>query len=328
MEDVKWGVANANVQRNRVCQRLRRRFSGGKGKSTLVAPPPAPNHLLTSILKFYTIGKNPDFRQCECPSFYPLPAATPGFEVDYAKVQAAGALPTHVHKTSCGGDWWQLGTYDLSAPPKTLSNFTATPGFEDAFAQVRIDPGRFYASKDSEYPTKSGGKRRINWGWAQVPPASTQTLPREITFNAAARTLQQYPIEELEALRGPAAFTSGTTTIAGGAPVGAHLPTGMLKQSEIIATFKLPKTAATFGIVVGDRPAPGPSPPGTPVGTFMKDTDMPGDDFSISHHNASFGARGCEASCNAVDKCKSWTWVVSRICSPLPSLLPTATNPS
>ena len=279
--------------------------------------------------KFYTIGKNPDFRQCECPSFYPLPAPSPGFEAEYAALEATGSLPTHVHKTSCGGDWWQLGTYDMAAPPKTLANFTATPGFEDAFAQVRIDPGRFYASKDNEYPTKSGGKRRINWGWAQVPPASTQTLPREITFNAAARTLQQYPIEELEGLRGPAAFTSGGATIAGGKPIAARLPAGVMKQSEIVATFKLPSAAATFGITVGDSPAPGPSPPtpGTPVGTFMKDTDLPGQDYSCVHHNASFGAKGCEASCNAAAKCKAWTWVVGPRRTPPTSASPLTPNP-
>ena len=28
--------------------------------------------------KWYEIGKSDDFRQCECPSVYPLPAATPG----------------------------------------------------------------------------------------------------------------------------------------------------------------------------------------------------------------------------------------------------------
>ena len=38
-----------------------------------------------------------------------------------------------------------------------------------------------------------------------MPPQSAQTLPREVTFNAAARALQQYPIEELAALREPAA---------------------------------------------------------------------------------------------------------------------------
>jgi len=49
-------------------------------------------------------------------------------------------------------------------------------------------------------------RRRINWGWATVPPASAQTLPREVTFNAEARALQQYPIEEIAGLRAAAAF--------------------------------------------------------------------------------------------------------------------------
>ena len=45
---------------------------------------------------------------------------------------------------------------------------------------------------DNAFPTLSGGiKRRINWGWATLPQG-IQTLPREITFNAAVRALQQY----------------------------------------------------------------------------------------------------------------------------------------
>ena len=75
--------------------------------------------------RWYEIGTSRDLRRCECPSFYPLPAATPGFEAAYAAAAAAGAaLPTHVHKTSCGGDWWQLGTYS-GAAVRELGNFTA-----------------------------------------------------------------------------------------------------------------------------------------------------------------------------------------------------------
>ena len=83
---------------------------------------------------------------------------------------------------------------------------SALSRWDDLFAQRKIDQGKFYASKDNLYPTAAGGTRRINWGWATVPPQSAQTLPREVTFNAAARALQQYPIEELAALRGPAAY--------------------------------------------------------------------------------------------------------------------------
>ena len=37
----------------------------------------------------------------------------------------AGALPDTVHKTSCGGDWWQLGSY-VAGEPKILGNFSAS----------------------------------------------------------------------------------------------------------------------------------------------------------------------------------------------------------
>jgi sucrose-6-phosphate hydrolase SacC (GH32 family) len=252
------------------------------------------------------IGVNTDFRGCECPSFYPLPASTPGFEAEYEAMRGGDGLPTNVHKTSCGGDWWQLGSYSASKAG-VLGNFSATPGWEDLWEQKKIDQGHFYASKDNLYPTTGGkAKRRINWGWATVPPASTQTLPREVTFNAAARCLQQYPIEELTALRGKPVSTKTTGPV--------KLPAGAAKNSEIIATFTLPKTAATLAVTIG-APAPPPAPPAPPapaipVGTMMNGTDLPGDDGPMSHHNASFGATGCQALCAANADCKAWTWVI------------------
>ena len=221
-------------------------------------PSPNPNQVYGTASdadllsgKWYEIGTSRDLRKCECPSFYPLPAATPGFEVAYAAAAALGAaLPTHVHKTSCGGDWWQLGTYS-GAAVRELGNFTATPGWEDVFSQRRIDFGHFYASKDNAYPTKAGGTRRINWGWATVPPQSAQTLPREITFNAAARALQQYPIEELAALRGPSAYDASGLALQKGVERQLGLATGVARTSEVVATFELPSVAAVFGLRIG-----------------------------------------------------------------------------
>ena len=66
---------------------------------------------------------------CECPSVYPLPAASPGFEAAYDAARAAGALPTTVHKTSCGGDWWQLGTcaWHTPAPRSSAPSLATAP---------------------------------------------------------------------------------------------------------------------------------------------------------------------------------------------------------
>ena len=180
----------------------------------------------------------------ECPSFYPLPAATPGTEAAYQEAQAGGGLPTHVHKTSTGGDWWQAGTYD-AGEVGTLGTLTPTPGWEDLWPIKSIDTGNFYASKDNSFPTlQKGVTRRINWGWAVLGGGAVNchTLPREITFNAAARALQQYPIEELAALRGAPVRSSAAGTVP--------LPRGTANRSEILVTFALPTAAATLGVTV------------------------------------------------------------------------------
>eukprot|EP00912_Choanoflagellata_sp_UC4_P001140 UC4_evm1s708 len=257
--------------------------------------------------KWYKIGVSHDFRTCECPSFYPLPEATPGFENEYDAALKTGALPTHVHKTSCGGDWWQMGTYTPGAP-KVLGTFVATPGYEDLFAQRRIDQGNFYASKDNIYPTKTGTSRRINWGWATVPPASTQTLPRHITFNPSARVLEQRPIDELEELRGNPVFSKTDIRVDNASPLDLHISNGVAKQSEIIVAFPIPAQESTFGVTVGPNGAP--TPKGTPVNTFMKGTDLSGNDYSITHHPPNTDPHTCEAMCNNDTKCDAWTYVI------------------
>jgi len=149
-----------------------------------------------------------------------------------------------VRKTSCDGDWWQAGTYD-AGKVGNLGTLTPTPGWEDLWPVKIIDTGNFYASKDNVFPTlQKGVTRRINWGWAVLGGGvvNCQTLPREITFNAAVRALQQYPIKELEALRGTPVSLSAAGTV--------QLPPGTANRSEIIATFTLPKAAATLGVTV------------------------------------------------------------------------------
>jgi len=258
--------------------------------------------------KWYEIGTSSDFRQCECPSFYPLPNPTPGTEKMYHELQSNGELPTHVHKTSCGGDWWQMGTYAPGAP-KVLSNFTATKGWEDLFVQRCIDFGKFYASKDNLYPTLEGGDRRINWGWAMVKPGSTQTLPREITFNAAARQLQQYPIQELESLRESSVCSQQNVSLTKGKGISLGIEESIALTSEMVATFVLPTEAATFGVTLG--PSGGSPPTPAQVTTYMEKTDLPGDDYSVTHMPiGTNNAKVCEANCNDDDKCMAWTYVV------------------
>merc|ERR1719181_2253447 len=85
----------------------------------------------------------------------------------------------------------QVGTY--------VANGVKQNGdWKNPTTEVMIDHGALYASKDFYDPVK---ERRINWGWARVPPASTQTLPREVTWNPELQILVHSPIEEQEQLR-------------------------------------------------------------------------------------------------------------------------------
>ena len=184
---------------------------------------------------------------------------------------------------------------------------SALSRWDDLFAQRKIDQGKFYASKDNLYPTAAGGTRRINWGWATVPPASTQTLPREITFNAAARALHQYPIEEVKALRGPAAVSRKGVAVAGTTDLG--LKAGVAKQSEVVVTFTLPATAATLGVTLGAVNASS----GTKVARRMNGTDMGGDDYSVKHDDRTdveAATADCQATCDKDPQCEAWTYVV------------------
>jgi len=184
---------------------------------------------------WYRIGKQPGFPHGECPSFFPLPPTTPG-----AGLAAPGSKTyTHVHKASHGGDWMQVGRYTPPTQPNELGGWTGEP-------EVKIDMGRFYASKDFWDPSK---ERRINWGWAQVPPSSTQTLPRVVTWDPELEQLVYSPLEEQDELRGKVIadqhgvlLTANTTLMLNTMGAG--------KQAEVEVTFSMPTSAARLGVVV------------------------------------------------------------------------------
>jgi hypothetical protein len=78
----------------------------------------------------------------------------------------------------------------------------------------------------------------------------------------------QYPIDEMKALRGPAATSGHAIMVKANTPrvllEGNGSASGVVKQSEVVASFTIPSTAATFGIIIGAKSPPTPS--GTPVG--------------------------------------------------------------
>lgn len=172
-------------------------------------------------------------------------------------------------------------------------------------------PRRFLCEQDSLYPSRAqGAERRVNWGWATVPPASTQSLPREITFNAVARTLEQAPIDELTELRQSPAFTATDIELTAGTPVQTKLAPGITKASELVAIFVLPTAPTTLGVAMG-LSALGDK---TIVHKRMASTNLVGNDYNVTHYptitNSTQASAVCAAACQADAQCKAWTYVV------------------
>jgi sucrose-6-phosphate hydrolase SacC (GH32 family) len=185
---------------------------------------------------WYVVGKNSDFPQGECPSFFPFPRV-----VDKVKDPPNVRFPTHVHKASIEGkDWMQVGTWSDGKPGETGS-FAPTPSFD--FNRQIIDSGNFYASKDLYDPLQ---QRRINYGWARVSPGSTLSLPREILWSQKMKQLLYVPLREQEALRKDIIVSFKDKQVEGFFATGNNK---QLKQAESNVIFEIPKTPGTLGIV-------------------------------------------------------------------------------
>lgn len=227
--------------------------------------------------EWYEIGQYDGFVDSNCPSLFPLPPPTPGTERAFEADRARGALPTHVQKTSACGirpgappfhgcyDRWHVGTYDAATAPGKRGSFTPTPGWEDMFEHRLIDAvpsivavgnAAYYASKDGEFPPsvadggKSRSNRRINFGYVLAPTpgqdlaqSGAHALPREVTFNALTRALQQAPLSEVAQLReAQPAFSRSRFDVEGGAYT-LPLDAGVARQSELLVSFALPPSA-------------------------------------------------------------------------------------
>eukprot|EP00935_MAST-01C_sp_MAST-1C-sp1_P002374 g2374.t1 len=152
--------------------------------------------------EWYEIGMQPGFEENECPSFFPLPRNTPGAGAPRASSSGLQQTPTHVYKTSHGfgnGDTMTVGVYTPNGPKQNGTWVPLAP-------PQRIDAGRSsYAAKDFAAPmpaaAAASGQRRINWAWANVPPDSVQTLPREVTWNPELEQLVFSPVDEQAQLR-------------------------------------------------------------------------------------------------------------------------------
>jgi hypothetical protein len=134
---------------------------------------------------------------CCSPTFFPLPALTPGSE---HYVQSHGPMPDHVHKSGGhGGDQVQVGQWTDGKPwpagTGTVGTWAQTPGSKSVFC----DKGKTHASKDFHDPIK---KRQILWIWGTIP-SGIQAIPRTMTYHPGIKQIVYSPAEEISALRSP-----------------------------------------------------------------------------------------------------------------------------
>lgn len=139
----------------------------------------------------------------ECPDFFPVNASGKhGLDTS-----VLGPTVKHVFKVSLDltrYEYYTIGTYDLQR-----DRYVPDEGSVDGWNGLRFDYGNFYASKSFYDPSKN---RRILWGWANESDstdkdiekgwAGVQLIPRTVELDPKGKQLIQWPVKELEKLRG------------------------------------------------------------------------------------------------------------------------------
>jgi len=288
------------------------------------------------FVSWYEIGET-TLPVGECPSLFELPPLASGTEDDVNDILRAtnSSLPTHVHKVGHKGkDWMQFGDWKDPGVHQ-MGTWEPTPGVShDEFI---IDKGAYYASKDFWDPIK---KRRINWGWARVPPASTQSLPRVLTYHPGIQSLLYTPAEELQSLRTKTLASQGQIALSSGSNVSLDKDLWVHKEgntSEVQAFFTIPAqgSQARFGVTVMTNAGnigglqvyvalnrtvlstPSSSIYIAQVGVrtathysrYMPGVDLSGDDYNVTNVDYK-DPKVCQAVCDADTKCTTWTYVV------------------
>ncbi|KAG9134632.1 hypothetical protein Leryth_000965 [Lithospermum erythrorhizon] len=140
----------------------------------------------------------------ECPDFFPvsLRGDKKGLDTSVFK----GKIK-HVFKASLDVtryEYYTIGTYVLDKDRYFPDNASI-----DGWNGLRLDYGNYYASKSFFDPSKN---RRINTGWANESDAAIHdvekgwagihAIPRKLWLDSKGKQLLQWPVEELETLRG------------------------------------------------------------------------------------------------------------------------------
>ncbi|CAN6282964.1 unnamed protein product [Urochloa humidicola] len=176
----------------------------------------------------------------ECPDFYPVAAGGEEDGVDLG-VGASAANNKHVLKSSLPflwNDYYTVGTYDAGEDRYVPDDRSGD------YDRRRYDYGTFYASKTFYDPAK---KRRVLWGWVNESDtaaadaakgwAGIQAVPRKVWLDAGGKQLVQWPVKEVESLRGKPTMVSDKVVKA-----GKHMEVKMYEaaQADVEVVFEIP----------------------------------------------------------------------------------------
>nr|POE90286.1 beta-fructofuranosidase, insoluble isoenzyme 1 [Quercus suber] len=139
----------------------------------------------------------------ECPDFFPVSLnGKNGVDTSFDGPDIKYVLKVSLDLTRY--EYYTVGQYHQGIDRYVPDNTSV-----DGWSGLRYDYGNFYASKTFFDVDKN---RRILWGWANESDiaqhdvakgwAGIQTIPRELWLDSSGKQLIQWPIEELETLRG------------------------------------------------------------------------------------------------------------------------------
>ncbi|KAG9459070.1 hypothetical protein H6P81_003578 [Aristolochia fimbriata] len=175
----------------------------------------------------------------ECPDFFPVSEDGKRLGLD-TSVKGEGVK--HVLKVSLDDnkyEYYTVGRY-LSKIDRYVPDNTSA----DDATGLRYDYGKFYASKTFFDQSKN---RRILWGWMNESDsvnddvskgwAGVQSIPRTVWLDTSGKQLLQWPIQEVESLRGKGSQIKNTH-ISSGQQVKVEGITAA--QADVEVTFDLP----------------------------------------------------------------------------------------
>ncbi|KAJ7971585.1 Beta-fructofuranosidase, insoluble isoenzyme 1 [Quillaja saponaria] len=187
----------------------------------------------------HPLHSTPNTGMWECPDFYPVhqDGSTNGLDTSFN-----GPKVKHVFKVSLDltrYEYYTLGTY-LRDKDRYVPDNTSVDGWRG----LRYDYGNFYASK-SFFDAKLN--RRILWGWANESDskdddsekgwAGVQLIPRKVWLDPSGKQLLQWPIQELETLRGKKVEMSNVPLKTGGSVEVTGITPA---QADVEVTFSFP----------------------------------------------------------------------------------------